>query len=130
MASRLGADHWRKRAIQARSLADQMSDPVVRSRMLRVATDYDKLADQAQAARMADATCPDSSRQTMLARGVVRSTPVAPVSRMPRQTGTESFHSNRDTTPDLVFYEICETEIIVHAVRHSARDPGTMPGSG
>jgi plasmid stabilization system protein ParE len=32
--------------------------------------------------------------------------------------------------PYLVFYEIGEDEIIIHAVRHSARDPGTMPGSG
>jgi len=35
------------------------------------------------------------------------------------------------TTPhaDLVFYEISETEIIIHAVRHAARDPSGMPGS-
>ena len=32
--------------------------------------------------------------------------------------------------PYLVFYEIGEDEIIIHAVRHNARDPGTMPGSG
>jgi toxin ParE1/3/4 len=31
--------------------------------------------------------------------------------------------------PYLVFYEVTETEIIVHAVRHTARDPSTMPGS-
>jgi len=31
--------------------------------------------------------------------------------------------------PYLVFYEIAETEIIVHAVRHAARDPSSMPGS-
>ena len=30
--------------------------------------------------------------------------------------------------PYLVFYEVTDTEIIVHAVRHGARDPGTMPG--
>ena len=29
----------------------------------------------------------------------------------------------------LIFYEITETEIIIHAVRHAARDPSTMPGS-
>jgi plasmid stabilization system protein ParE len=29
----------------------------------------------------------------------------------------------------LVFYEIAETEIIIHAVRHAARDPSGMPGS-
>ena len=31
--------------------------------------------------------------------------------------------------PYLVFYEATETEIIVHAVRHGARDPSGMPGS-
>ena len=31
--------------------------------------------------------------------------------------------------PYLVFYEIAETEIIIHAVRHAARDPSDMPGS-
>jgi plasmid stabilization system protein ParE len=31
--------------------------------------------------------------------------------------------------PYLVFYEITETDIIIHAIRHSARDPYDMPGS-
>jgi toxin ParE1/3/4 len=31
--------------------------------------------------------------------------------------------------PYLVFYEITETEIIIHAIRHAARDPSGMPGS-
>lgn len=31
--------------------------------------------------------------------------------------------------PYLVFYEATGTEIIVHAIRHAARDPGGMPGS-
>jgi toxin ParE1/3/4 len=31
--------------------------------------------------------------------------------------------------PYLIFYEPTETEIIVHAVRHSARDPSSMPGA-
>jgi len=29
--------------------------------------------------------------------------------------------------PYLIFYEISDDEIIVHGVRHSARDPSTMP---
>jgi plasmid stabilization system protein ParE len=35
------------------------------------------------------------------------------------------------TTPYayLVFYETTETEIIIHAVRHAARDPSGMPGA-
>ena len=31
--------------------------------------------------------------------------------------------------PYLVFYEATENEIIVHAVRHAARNPSGMPGS-
>jgi toxin ParE1/3/4 len=31
--------------------------------------------------------------------------------------------------PYLVFYEIAETDIIIHAIRHDARDPSGMPGS-
>jgi toxin ParE1/3/4 len=31
--------------------------------------------------------------------------------------------------PYLVFYEATEIEIIIHAVRHAAREPSTMPGS-
>lgn len=31
--------------------------------------------------------------------------------------------------PYLVFDEVTETEIIIHAVRHAARDPSGMPGS-
>ncbi len=32
--------------------------------------------------------------------------------------------------PYLVFYEIAETEIIIHAIRHAAREPFETPGSG
>jgi toxin ParE1/3/4 len=31
--------------------------------------------------------------------------------------------------PYLIFYEPTDTEIIIHAVRHAARDPSGMPGS-
>jgi toxin ParE1/3/4 len=31
--------------------------------------------------------------------------------------------------PYLVFYEATETEIIIHAVRHAARNPSGMPGA-
>jgi toxin ParE1/3/4 len=31
--------------------------------------------------------------------------------------------------PYLVFYEVTQTEIVIHAVRHSARNPSGMPGS-
>jgi toxin ParE1/3/4 len=31
--------------------------------------------------------------------------------------------------PYVVFYEITQSEIIIHAVRHAARDPSGMPGS-
>lgn len=31
--------------------------------------------------------------------------------------------------PYLIFYEVTETEIVIHAVRHAARNPSGMPGS-
>jgi toxin ParE1/3/4 len=31
--------------------------------------------------------------------------------------------------PYLVFYEVAKHEIIIHAIRHGARDPSDMPGS-
>ena len=38
----------------------------------------------------------------------------------------------RVTTPPypyLIFYEPVDSEIIVHAIRHAARDPSSMPGA-
>jgi plasmid stabilization system protein ParE len=32
--------------------------------------------------------------------------------------------------PFLVFYEVTEEEIVVHAIRHAARDPSGMPKAG
>lgn len=32
--------------------------------------------------------------------------------------------------PYLIFYEVTESEIIIHAIRHGARAPTGMPGSG
>ena len=29
--------------------------------------------------------------------------------------------------PYLIFYEVTETEVVIHAVRHGARDPSSMP---
>ncbi|HWK97243.1 MAG TPA: type II toxin-antitoxin system RelE/ParE family toxin [Pseudolabrys sp.] len=31
--------------------------------------------------------------------------------------------------PYLIFYEVADDELIVHAVRHGARDPSGMPGA-
>jgi toxin ParE1/3/4 len=31
--------------------------------------------------------------------------------------------------PYLIFYEVTDAEIIIHAVRHGARDPSSMPHS-
>ena len=36
---------------------------------------------------------------------------------------------NTSPYPHLIFYEIAGDEIIIHAVRHSERDPSTMPGA-
>jgi plasmid stabilization system protein ParE len=48
-------------------------------------------------------------------------------------TRTDNPVLRRTTTPPypyLVFYEVAADEIIIHAVRHAARDPSSMPGSG
>ena len=42
------ASHWRDRAAQIRALSDWMSDAQTRGRMLKLANDYDKLAEQAR----------------------------------------------------------------------------------
>jgi len=31
--------------------------------------------------------------------------------------------------PYLIFYEATETEIVIHAIRHAARSPSSMPGA-
>jgi len=31
--------------------------------------------------------------------------------------------------PYLIFYEVTDSEVIVHAVRHGARDQSNMPGA-
>ena len=46
MPQRLGAAHWRKRAEEARKLAEQMDGDAKRS-LLTIATEYDKLTERA-----------------------------------------------------------------------------------
>ena len=41
-------EHWRERAEEARHLAEQMSDPVAREMMLRIAEDYERIAEHAR----------------------------------------------------------------------------------
>jgi hypothetical protein len=42
------AKHWRDRAAQMRVLSDEIKDPQAQRMMLRLANDYDKLADRAE----------------------------------------------------------------------------------
>jgi hypothetical protein len=45
---RVDPEHWRERAEEARYVAKQMSDPVAREMMLRIAADYERLAEHVQ----------------------------------------------------------------------------------
>jgi hypothetical protein len=40
-------EHWRHRAEETRTLAEAMSDEVSKQMMLRIAADYEKLAERA-----------------------------------------------------------------------------------
>jgi DNA-binding ferritin-like protein len=44
------AAHWRERAREMRAFAEKAGDEETAHRMLRVAADYDKLAERAEAA--------------------------------------------------------------------------------
>jgi hypothetical protein len=43
------AKHWRDRAAEMRVLAEEMNDIDARAMMLKLASDYDKLGDRAEA---------------------------------------------------------------------------------
>jgi hypothetical protein len=56
MSAQFAAKHWRIRAAEAREVANQMPDGDSRWRMLRIATDYDKVADRLEAAEIIPAS--------------------------------------------------------------------------
>ena len=49
MPARLGAEYWRARAAEAKGLAELMTDEDSKWRMQRIAADYEKLAQRAEA---------------------------------------------------------------------------------
>jgi hypothetical protein len=49
MPDRFPASHWRERAEEARTLAEQMEDADARRTMLDIANSYDNLAARAEA---------------------------------------------------------------------------------
>ncbi len=50
---RYDAAHWRERAREVRALAEHVRDDDGYRRMLRIAADYEKLAERAEAAKRA-----------------------------------------------------------------------------
>jgi hypothetical protein len=50
------AKHWRDRAAEMRALAETMSNIETRAIMLKLANDYDKLADRAESRSSGTAT--------------------------------------------------------------------------
>ena len=49
MPEKLGPRHWLARAEEARKLADQLDDGEAKWGMLRIASDYEKLAEKVAA---------------------------------------------------------------------------------
>jgi hypothetical protein len=49
MPARLGAEYWRARAAEAKDLAKLVTDADSKWRMQRIAADYEKLAQRAEA---------------------------------------------------------------------------------
>jgi hypothetical protein len=41
-------EHWRSRAEEARAVAEQLSDPEAKRTMLRIAADYEQLAERTE----------------------------------------------------------------------------------
>lgn len=85
------------------------------------------LADLRNLAGYLDPRSPQGARR-------VRQRIKALIERLPDQPfvgkRTEDPTIRRLTTPPypyLIFYEVTDTEIIIHAIRHGARDPSTMP---
>jgi len=46
--------HWRRRAAEARSMADQLDDPAAKKAMLEIAEQYEQIAAMAQQRAVAD----------------------------------------------------------------------------
>jgi hypothetical protein len=68
------AKHWRDRAAEMRVLSAEMKDFEARTLMLKLANDYDKLADRAEERAARDKT-PTPSPRAKTANGTSRTRP-------------------------------------------------------
>ncbi|WGD31922.1 type II toxin-antitoxin system RelE/ParE family toxin [Ancylobacter sp. WKF20] len=100
-----------------------MGDP----RPLRLRYTHSALADIRQLAEYVGAHSPQSARRvSQRLRALIEHLPAQPL------LGQRTDHPaiRRLTAwpyPYLIFYEVTQDDVIVHAVRHARRDPASMP---